>query len=176
MVAQQAATLGHFFSETILQIASGLEPDELQQALQRLVAAELIEPRKNTANAIYAFKHALIQEILYQSIPSETRRHYHEQIAHALVQHVQMTAELQPELVAHHFTEAGLLSDAIPYWHQAGTRANARSACAEAVIHLNKSLGLQAMLPDSQTSILQELDLQTALAPALMATTSPTAP
>ena len=175
-VAQFAATLGRSFSGILLQTVSHFDPDELQPALKRLLEADLLNQRHNSSDTAYLFKHALIQEAIYESMPLETRQQYHEQIALTLVAHVPDMVETQPELVAHHFTEAARPRDAISYWYQAGARAKARSACVEAIAHLNQGLALRKTLPDSPEAILQELELQTMLAPTLMVTTSPTAP
>jgi predicted ATPase len=117
----------------------------------------------------YVFKHALIQEAAYQSLLKSTRQQYHQQIALVLEERFPDTKEHQPELLAHHYTEAGLTARAIPYWQQAGQRATQRSANAEAISHLTTALELLKTLPDTPERTQQELTLQIALGVTLQA-------
>jgi predicted ATPase len=118
--------------------------------------------------ARYLFNHALIQETAYQSLLQNTRQQYHQRIAQGLAAQVPEIVETQPELVAHHYTQAGLNAQAIPYWQRAGQQAQQRSAHAEAVRHLTTGRALLATLPDAPARAQQELNLQIALGPALM--------
>jgi predicted ATPase len=122
------------------------------------------------------FKHALIQEAAYQSLLKSMRQQYHQRTAQVLEAQFPDTAAMQPELLAHHYTEAGLREPALAYWQQAGQQARQRSANAEAVQHLSKGLELLAMLPETPVRVQQELDLQLALGAALMATKGHGAP
>ncbi len=167
-VAQHGATIGREFSYELLQAVSPLEAASLQQGLQQLVKAELVYQRGLFPQARYVFKHALIQDTAYQSLLKSTRQHYHQQIAQVLAERFPETAETQPELLAHHYTEAGLSAQAIPYWQQAGQKASQRSANAEAMSHLTKGLELLKTLPDTLERTQQELDLQLTLGPVLM--------
>ena len=115
----------------------------------------------------YFFKHALIQDAAYQSLLKSTRQQLHQQIAQALEERFPETKETQPELLAHHYTEAGLIAQAIPYWQRAGERATQRSAYVEAITHLTKGLELLKTLPDTPERVQQELTLQLALGDAL---------
>src|SRR6266487_2499628 len=115
------------------------------------------------------FKHALIQDTAYQSLLKSTRQQYHQRIAQVLAAQFPDIAETQPELLAHHYTEAGVMAQAIPYWQQAGQRAIERSANLEAIGHLTKGLEVLTTLPDTPDRTRQELDLQTALGLALRA-------
>ena len=99
--------------------------------------------------AAYVFKHALIQEAAYQSLLRSMRQQYHQRIAQVLEARFPDLCETQPELLAHHYTEAGLLAQAIPYWQQAGQRALRRSANVEAIAHLAKGLDVLKILPES---------------------------
>jgi predicted ATPase len=135
-----------------------------------LVEAEVLYQRGLPPQARYLFKHALIQDAAYQSLLRSTRQQYHRQIAHVLEEQFADTKETQPELPAHHYTEAGLIAQAIPYWQQAGQRAIQRSAHAEAVSHFTKGLGLLKTVPETPERIRQELTLQTALSSALVVT------
>jgi tetratricopeptide (TPR) repeat protein len=112
----------------------------------------------------------------YISLLRSTRQQYHQRIAQVLAERFPETAETQPELLAHHYTEAGLSEPAVGYWQRAGERALQRSANLEAVQHLTKSLELLATFPETPVRAQQELDLQLALGPALGATKGITAP
>jgi TOMM system kinase/cyclase fusion protein len=169
-VAQLGATLGREFSYELLQAVSPVDEATLQQALARLVAAEVLYQRGLAPQVHYLFKHALIQDAAYQSLLKSTRQQYHQQIARVLEEHFPETKETQPELLAHHYTEAGLIARAIPYWQQAGQRAIARSANAEAISHLTKGLELLKTLPDTPERAQHELTLQIALSMPLTAT------
>jgi class 3 adenylate cyclase/predicted ATPase len=162
-VAQLGATLGREFSYTLLHAVSPLNEGLLQQGLRQLVEAELLYQRGLLPQAHYLFKHALIQDTAYQSLLKSTRQHYHGQIAQVLAERFPETVESQPELVAHHYTEAGLVAQALPYWQQAGDRARQRSANAEAVSHLTRGLDLLKALPDTPERAQQELSFQLAL-------------
>ena len=167
-VAQHGATIGREFSYELLQAVSPLEAASLQQGLKQLVEAELVYQRGLFPQARYVFKHALIQDTAYQSLLKSTRQHYHHQIVQVLAERFPETAETQPELLAHHYTEAGLSAQAILYWQQAGQKASQRSANAEAMSHLTKGLELLKTLPDTLERTQQELDLQITLGPVLI--------
>jgi predicted ATPase len=140
------------------------------------VEAELLYQRGLPPQATYLFKHALIQDAAYQSLLKSTRQRYHNQIAQVLEEHFPETKETQPELLAHHYTEAGLTAQAIPYWQQAGQRAVQRSANVEAIAHLTKGLELLKTLPDTSERAQQELTLQITLGQPLIATKGYAAP
>jgi predicted ATPase len=141
-----------------------------------LVAAEFLYQRGVPPQATYTFKHALIQDVAYQSLLRSTRQQYHQRIAQALEAQFPETVETQPELVAHHYTEASLSAQAIPYWQRAGQQALQRSAHLEAIGHLTRGLGILTTLPDTPERAQQELDLQTTLGPALAVTKGHVAP
>jgi predicted ATPase len=175
-LAQLGATLGREFSYDLLQAVSPWDEETLQRGLQQLVEAELLYQRGLPPQATYLFKHALIQEAAYQSLLRSTRQRHHQRIAQVLEARFPETVETQPELVAHHYTEAGLSAQAIPYWQRAGQRALERSANLEAVAHLTKGLEVLATLPDTPERAQQELVMQTTLGPALMHTKGQAAP
>ena len=141
-IAQLGATLGREFSYELLQAVSPLDEETLQQGLKQLVEAELVYQRGLPPQAHYLFKHALIQDTAYQSLLKSTRQQYHQQIAQVLEERFPETVETQPELVAHHYTEAGLIAQAIPYWQQAGQRASQRSANVEAISSPHQGAGV----------------------------------
>jgi len=147
-----------------------------QQGLAQLVNAELVYQRGLPPRSRYIFKHALIRDAAYQSLLKSTRQQYHQRGAQALEAQFRDTVETQPELVAQRYTEADLPGQAVTYWQKAGQRAIERSAYVEAINHLTKALELLQALPDTPDRTRYELDLQTALGPALMVTQGYTAP
>jgi tetratricopeptide (TPR) repeat protein len=169
-VAQLGATLGRDFSYELLQAVTPLGETDLQAALGKLVDAEILYRRGIGLQTRYFFKHALIQDAAYQSLLKSTRQQYHQRIAQTLEEQFPDTKEGQPELLAHHYTQAGLIKQALPYWQQAGKRAVERSANVEAIDHLTKGLELLKLLPDSPERAEQELMLQIALGPVLIVT------
>jgi predicted ATPase/class 3 adenylate cyclase len=175
-LAQLGATLGREFSYELLQAVSPWDEGTLRWGLHQLVEAEFLYQRGVPPQTTYVFKHALIQETAYQSLLKSAQQRYHRRIAQVLEERFPETCETQPELVAHHYTEAGLHAQAVPYWQRAGQQARQRSANLEAVQHLTKGLGLLATLPETSARAQQELDLQVALGPALIATKGPAAP
>ena len=169
-IAQWGATLGRQFSYALLQAVSQREAVTLQRELGRLVEAELLYPRGVVPQATYLFKHALIQEAAYQSLLRSTRQYYHQRAARVLTDQFPETAETQPELIAHHYTEAACHAQAVPYWQRAGQRAIARSAHVEAVAHLTRGLDVLMALPETQERDRHELALRLALGTALSVT------
>ncbi len=167
--AQLGATLGREFTYELLQAVSPLDEATLQKDLARLVEAELLYQKGLPPQAQYVFKHALIQETAYQSLLKSKRQQYHRQIAQVLEERLPEAKEIQPELLAYHYTEAGLRREAIFYWQKAGQKAVERSAHVEAGSHLTKGLELLETLPDSPERTQQELTLQIALGMSLTA-------
>src|SRR5262249_34693800 len=146
-IAQLGAVIGREFSYELLQAVSLVNEGTLQQGLKQLVEAELGYQRGLVPQAHYLFKHALIQDTAYQSLLKSTRQQYHQRIAQVLEARFVETVETQPELVAHHYTEAGLIEHALPYWQRAGQRAAQQSAHQEAIAHLSKALEVLQLLP-----------------------------
>ena len=168
-VAQYAAVIGRQFPYGLLQAVSQLDEAMLQHELRRLVEAEIVYQRGVPPQATYTFKHALIQDTAAQSLLKSTRQQYHQRIAQVLEAHFPETAESQPELLAHHYTEANLPEKGIHYWYKAGQRASERSASTEAISHLRTGLALLQTLTHTRERTRQELALQTALGQALIA-------
>jgi predicted ATPase len=175
-VAQLGATLGREFSYEVLQAVSPIDETSLRQALTKLVEAEVLYQHGQPLQARYLFKHALIQDAAYQSLLKSTRQQYHKQIAQVLEERFPETRETEPELLAHHYTQAGLSAQAIPYWQKAGHRATGRSAHVEAIRHLTKGLEVLQALPDTPERAQQELTLQITLGAPLTATKGYAAP
>ena len=168
-LAQLGATLGREFSYDLLQAVSPWDEATLRRGLQQLVEAEFLYQQGLPPQATYLFKHALIQEAAYQSLLRSTRQHHHQCIAQVLEEHFPETCETQPELLAHHYTEAGLMAPAVRYWQRAGQCAIERSANVEAIGHLSKGLQVLSTLPATAERIQPELQMQLTLGPALMA-------
>ncbi|WOH47519.1 adenylate/guanylate cyclase domain-containing protein [Bradyrhizobium sp. sBnM-33] len=174
-VAQVAAAIGREFSHELLAITAALPESDLQAALDDLVGSGLVFRRGTPPQATYSFKHALVQDTAYATLVRAKRQRLHARIAAALEQHFPETVQAQPELLAHHFMEAGLAEPATDYWLKAGQRAIARSSMAEALAQLRNGLNLLAGLPEADRRW-RELDLQVALGVALMATQGWAAP
>jgi class 3 adenylate cyclase len=175
-VAQLGATLGREFSYELLQAISPLDETTLQRELGQLVDAELLYQRGALPQVRYIFKHALIQDAAYHALLKSRRLQLHQQVAHVLEDRFPETKETQPELLAHHYSEAGLSAQAIPYWQQAGELASKRLALREAIAHLNQGLKIVGLLPQSPERDGHELDLRSALGRAWMALKGWTAP
>jgi len=169
-VAQLAAVLGRTFSYELLAGVSPLVGQELEDALIRLEDAELVYRRGVAPDLTYEFKHALIQDAAYQSLLKSKRQQHHARIARLLDEKFPATAESEPELVAHHYTEAGLAEPAIDYWQKAGQRAMQRSANVEAEGHLRKGLAVLESMPEAPERHRREIALQNTLGVCLMPT------
>jgi class 3 adenylate cyclase/DNA-binding response OmpR family regulator/predicted ATPase len=168
-VAQIGAALGREFSHAaICAVADWLPEQRLQKALQSLVEAELLYCRGAPPDAVYLFKHALLQDAAHETLLHSKRRELHARIAAVLEERFPEVADQQPGLLAHHYTEAGSIEKAVVYWGKAGRQSAARSAMIEAEAQLRRGLLLLADLPDSRDRKRQELDLQVTLASALM--------
>jgi class 3 adenylate cyclase/tetratricopeptide (TPR) repeat protein len=175
-VAQLGATLGREFTYELLRAVAPIDELELWRGLVQLVQAEVLYQRGALPQASYLFKHALIQEAAYQSLLRSTRQQYHQRIAQVFAERFPDTVATQPELLAHHSTEAGLAEQAVGYWYTAAQRAHERSAYMEAIGHLRKGLELLTTLPDTPEHRQQELDMQLTLGAALTATKGLAAP
>jgi class 3 adenylate cyclase/tetratricopeptide (TPR) repeat protein len=175
-VSQLGAAIGRDFSYELLAAIAPFDDTTLQQGLTQLMNAELLYRRGLPPQAQYSFKHALVQDAAYQSLLKSRRQQVHQKIAHVLVGQFPDMVETQPELVANHYTEAGLGTHALPYWQRAGERAVQRSANTEAITHLTKALQLLKTQPDTPERLQQELTLQLALGTPLMATKGYSAP
>ena len=168
-VAQVGAAIGREFSYPLLSAVAREPDDRLREALDRLVRAELVFGRGEVPEAVYTFKHALVQESAYASLLRERRRQLHARIAQALEGEFPEVAETQPELVAHHYAAAGLAAPAIDHYRRAAERAMAASANADAITHLTKGLELIASLAELSERISREIDFRLALGPPLTA-------
>jgi class 3 adenylate cyclase/predicted ATPase len=168
-VAQIGAAIGREFSYELLHAVSRLPDDELQAALARLSASELVFQRGTPPEAVYSFKHALVQDAAHGSLLRSTRQQLHAQIAAALEAQSPELIDSQPELFAQHYAEAGLVEKSIVCWGKAGHRSTARFAMAEAAAQLQKGLDQLALLPVTPERQRQELDFRSALGAASLA-------
>ena len=176
LVAQIGAAIGREFSYALLRAVSRLPEDELSAALARLVASELVFQRGTPPEAVYTFKHALVQDAAHGSLLRSTRQQLHAQIAEALEAHSPELIESQPEFFAQHYAEAGLIEKSVAYWDQAGRKSAARSAMAEAAAQFQKGLDQLALLPDTPERQRRELEFWSALAAVLNAVKGNAAP
>jgi class 3 adenylate cyclase/predicted ATPase len=168
LVAQTGAAIGREFSYSLLRVVSRLSEDELQAALGRLVASELVLQRGSPPDAVYTFKHALVQDVAHDSLLRSSRQQLHAKIAAALETHSPELMDTQPELFAQHYAEAALVEKSVAYWGKAGRRSVARSAMAEAVAQFQRALDQLALLPDRPGRQCQELEYRSALGAALI--------
>jgi class 3 adenylate cyclase/predicted ATPase len=175
-VAQLAAVLGRDFSYELLAAISSVGDQALQEGLVRLVGAELLYQRGTPPASSYTFKHALVQDTAYQSLLRQTRQQHHAQVARALERRYPDRSGAEPEVIARHYDEAGLVEEAIAYYQEAGERATQRSAYVEAVQHLRRGVELVAGLPDGPERDQVELRLQVALGAPLMASEGHSSP
>ena len=168
-IAQVAAVIGREFAYELLEAVAGLPEDELQSALDQLAEAGLVFRRGDPPNATYTFKHALVQETAYNALLRPRREEIHGRIARTLASDFPEVMEANPELIADHYTEAGLDEEAVEFWREAGDLAVARSAPKEAIAHLGQALALLKRFPASPHRSRTELGLQTTLGAALIA-------
>jgi tetratricopeptide (TPR) repeat protein len=169
-VAQIGAAIGREFSHALLAAVARKPEAELSAALERLIAAGLLSRQGVPPHATYLFKHALVQDAAYGTLLREPRRALHARIAEALESQFAEIAERQPELLARHCTEAGLIEKAAGLWGKAGQRSLERSALVEAAEQLTRALTQIAVLPATPALRRQQIKLQVALANALMHT------
>jgi class 3 adenylate cyclase/predicted ATPase len=169
-IAQIGAVLGRGFSHALLQAVAGLDEPALRAALDRLADAELLFVEGVAPHANYRFKHALIQDAAYDSLLKSRRQALHRRTGEVLREQFAATAAAEPELLAHHFTQAGLTEAAIEWWGRAGQRSMARSALAEASEQLQRALDQIATLPATPTLRREEIKLEVAFANALALT------
>jgi class 3 adenylate cyclase/predicted ATPase len=168
-VAQTGAAIGREFSYALLGAVSRLAEAELQASLARLVASELVFQRGRPPDAVYSFKHALVQDAAHSSLLRGVRQRLHAQIAEALETHTPEIMENQPELLAQHYAEAGLIEKSVVFWGQAGRRSTARSAMTEAAAQFQKGLDQLALLPVDLERQRRELEFCSALGAVLLA-------
>jgi class 3 adenylate cyclase/predicted ATPase len=169
-VAQVGAAIGREFSHELIAAVSSLAPVDLDTALERLSHSGLISRRGMPPDATYSFKHALVQDAAYATLLKSRRQQLHAAIAKVLIERFPSTADTLPEVVAHHFNEAGLASEAIGYWRKAGAMAQRRGANEEAISHLRRALESIGHIADEVERTKVEVELHVGIGAAFMAT------
>ena len=175
-VAQTAAVIGREFTHELISAVSTRSESELGRALEVLLAAGLVFRRGTPPRARYMFKHALVRDAAYASLLRSKRHHLHGRIADILESRFPERAQMEPELLAYHYEQAGLRENAIGYWRQAGQRASERSANVESIAHGQKGLALVEQLPGGEERDRLELGLQIMLGAAWISMRGSAAP
>jgi predicted ATPase/class 3 adenylate cyclase len=156
-VAQVAAVIGREFSYDVLSSIGGLPNEALRSSIDQLTDAGLISAYDAAAPGRFAFKHVMVRDAAYESLLKRDRRELHAKVAAVLERKHTAQSDMVPELLAHHYTQAGLTEQALTYWAAAARRALLRSANAEAIAHTEKALEILAALPESREQQRQEL-------------------
>jgi class 3 adenylate cyclase/predicted ATPase len=175
-IAQKGAAIGREFAYELLALIGERPEAELREGLERLTRAGILFVRGSPPNATYTFKHALVQDAAYGTLLRGRRQDLHARIATEIETHFAQIGEQRPELLAHHATQAGLIERAIVQWAKAGRKSASRSAMPEAVSQLQRGLELVPALPDAPERHRLELELQSALGGALVASRGIAAP
>ena len=175
-IAQMGAAFGRWFRYTSLRAASRLPEDELQASLTRLIDAGLIFQSGLPPDALYTFKHTLVQEAVYGTLLRNNRRELHGRIAAALEAGFPQLIDSQPEVLARHYTEAGDVEKSVLCWGKSAQRSVAHSAMTEAVAQFQRALEQLTLLPDSVERQRRELEFSAALATALQSVKGYAAP
>jgi tetratricopeptide (TPR) repeat protein len=173
--AQAAAVIGRTFSHELLRMLEPCDPAELDAALDRLVAANLVFRHGTRPAATYLFKHALVQDAAYGTLPERKRRELHAGLAKILEARFAEVVATQPELLAHHHAGARNFARAVDYLITAAERALSRSAAVEAHAHCVNALELLSTLPQDQDRDRRELNVQIVLSRVWIATKGHTA-
>ena len=167
-VAQVGSVIGRDFSYALLRAVAGMDDAALQAALERLAEADILLVQRLPPESDYRFKHALIQDAAYENLLKSRRQVLHRRVAEVLRDKFPDSATAEPELLAHHFTQAGLTEAAVEWWGKAGQRSLEHSALVEAAEQLTRALGQIATLPGTVALRREQIKLQVALANALM--------
>ena len=167
-VVQLGAAVGRSFAHDLVADISGMTEPRLGDVLDQAVASGLVSRRGTPPDAVYTFKHALVQEAAYDTLLRSRRREIHRRIASSLLERFPETAEREPEMLARHAALAGEAEKAAQLLLRAGENAMRGYALREAEAHLAAGLRLVASLPDSHRKQMLELDLQTTLGQTIM--------
>jgi predicted ATPase len=162
-VAQIGAVIGRDFSYPLLRAVSDLEDRSLQAALERLADADILLVQGLPPEADYRFKHALILDVAYENLLKSRRQILHRRVAGALHDNIAASATPEPELLAHHFKQAGMPGAAIEWWGKAGQRSLERSALIEAIAQFTRALDHIATLPPTPALRREQINFQVAL-------------
>jgi hypothetical protein len=158
-VLQVAAVMGRSFDVSLLGAALDLDPSALRTEVDRLVDAEMLLPNGERPETDFVFKHALIQDAAYESLLRGTRQQYHQRIAQALVAHSPELVSAKPELLARHYTEAGMVQQAVQHWSLAAAQALKRSAHSEATHAFACAREQLKLLPEAEARDRAEIEL-----------------
>ena len=158
-IAQTGAAIGREFTYELLRATVEIPDSQLRHALDRFVASGLIFQEGEIPLATYHFKHALVQDAAYSTLPKKPRRVLHARLAKTLESRFPERVTREPELLAYHYEQAGLAGPAVDYWHRAARRGAERSANIEALNHFKRALDLLKELPQSPERNALELDL-----------------
>jgi class 3 adenylate cyclase/predicted ATPase len=169
-VAQLGAAIGREFSYNLLAAVANMPESELQNALGKLADAELVFSRGVPPAASYIFKHALVQDAAYETMLKSKRHQLHGRIAKALEDRFPEVMNTQPEILAHHYTQAGLTENAVTWWNTAGEHAIRRSANMEAVRHFGRAIELLQSAPELVAHDERELAIRIKMSGPLIAT------
>jgi class 3 adenylate cyclase/predicted ATPase len=169
-VAQIGAALGRQFSHELISAVADMPQERLDDALAQLANSELVFRRGTPPDAQYSFKHTLVQDIAYDTMLRSGRQQLHGRIAATLQKQFPEVVQTQPEVLARHCAEGGLVQEAVGYLIRAGQQSIARWAITEAVAQLRKGLDLLSQLPIDTWRLTQELELLITLGNALLAT------
>jgi predicted ATPase len=167
-VAQLASVIGRGFSYGLLRALAGMEDAPLQAGLERLAEADILLVQGVPPESDYRFKHSLIQDAAYEHLLKSRRQVLHRRVAEVLRDNLAATASVEPELLAHHFSQAGLTEAAIEWWAKAGQRSLERSALVEATAQLTRALEQIATLPATPALRREQIKLQVALITPLL--------
>lgn len=167
-VVQLGAVIGREFSLHLLSIVLGVDQSQVLGSIRQLMESEIIYKIQWGNKELYQFKHALIQDAAYSAMLTSQRQQLHGQVARAYEDHFPDVVSAQPEVVAHHYTQADLPIEAIPYWKKAGNNALGRNANSEAVHNFKQALSLVDRISPIAFKEKTELGLLNSLGPAIM--------
>jgi predicted ATPase/class 3 adenylate cyclase len=167
-VAQIGAVIGRGFSYALIRAVAGIGDTALQTALERLAEADILLVQGLPPDSYYRFKHALIQDAAYENLLKTRRQALHRRVGEMLRNQFADSSTAEPELLAHHFTQAGLAEPASEWWGKAGQRSLERSALAEAAEQFARALTQIAALPATPALRREQIKLQVALIHPLM--------
>jgi class 3 adenylate cyclase len=162
-VAQVGSVIGRGFSYGLLRALAGMEDAPLQAALERLAEADILLVEGLPPESDYRFKHALMQDAAYENLLKSRRQVLHRRIGEVLRDNFAATASAEPEVLAHHFSQAGLTEAAIKWWGKAGQRSPERSALAEAAAQLTRALDQITSMPATSALRREQIKIQVAL-------------
>jgi class 3 adenylate cyclase len=172
-VVQVCGVIGRECSYSLLSAVTGWPQAKLDAGVDRIVQSGLMFRHGSPAEAQCVFKHALVQDAAYASLPRGRRQALHARTADVLIERFPETVDTQPELIAHHLTAAERVVEAVSFWEKAGERAARCSANLEAARHFGKALELLARLPDTPERARTELAIRVMLGPTLIITRGP---